>query len=191
MTQANQIILQHKFGSKELANYGLSIQIITIIRLLQTQLLRLTAPSIADVTNAEWKAPSVIKKLLRYSALTFGLSVCIVLPMWILTPFLIEKFMGKDYITAIPVLNVLYVWAVLYGIAIINNQFLIGLHLQRFFFISTSIFGLISLLLSELFVDRYRSMGAALSLLISHLCSVIFQFFIVLQKIKQHARSTS
>ena len=191
MTQANQLILNEKFGAEELANYGLAIQVIAIIRLLQTQLQRLTVPSIASVTADTNDANEILRKLSRFCGLTFLLSLGIILPAYFLTPFVIEKFIGVQYLSAIPVLNVLYAWSLLYGVAIIINQFLIGLRLQRFFFVSTAVFGLLSLVLAEFFVDRYKAMGAAISLLIAHFCSVVFQFSIVLKKIKSNAQSNS
>ena len=184
MTQANQIILQNKFGAKELANYGLSIQIITIVRLLQMQLQRLTAPSIAEVTADSNDPSTTAKKLYKFCGLTFFLSICLVIPAYFIMPWVIENFIGKSYLSALPAMNILFLWSVLYGVAIIINQFLIGLHLQRFFFVSTTIFGLMSLLLAEILTDKYKAMGAAISLLLSHFCSVIFQLVIVIKKIK-------
>lgn len=191
MTQANQLILNEKFGAEELANYGLAIQVIAIIRLLQTQLQRLTAPSIASVTDGKNNSKEILRKLFRFCGLTFLLSLAIILPAYFLTPFVIKQFIGEQYLSAIPALNILYAWSLLYGVAIIINQFLIGLRLQLFFFVSTAIFGLLSLVLAVFFVDTYKSMGAAISLLIAHFCSVVFQFSIVLKKIKSNAQQDS
>ncbi len=191
MTQINQLILNTKFGPKELANYGLALQIVTIIRLLQTQLLRLMAPSIAEVTANNKNAQQILKKIFRYCGLTFILTLCVILPLYLLSPYIILQFIGKDYLTAVPVLNVLYVWITFYGLALIISQFSLGLLLQRLSFISTSVFGLFSVILAHVFVNQYQSVGAALSLLISHFCSVLFLFFIVLKKIRSAAKATS
>jgi len=185
MTQANQLILNNKFGPKELANYGLAFQVITIIRLLQTQLLRLTAPSIADVTQEGGNASEILQYLYKYCALTLALTLALVIPVYFLTPYFIHQFIGKDFSTAIPVLYILYIWSVFYGAALINSQFLIGLRLQRLSFFSTCFFGLLSLVLAQVFVEKYKAMGAALSLVISHLSSVLFQFFIVYIRVKK------
>jgi len=190
MTQANQIILQDRFGPKELANYGLAIQVITIVRLLQTQLQRLTAPTIAEITHDLQNGTKTIKTLYQFSILSLVLTLVMIVPLFFLSPYLIQKFVGKEYLYSIPVLNVLYLWVLFYGVAMIISQFLLGLHLQRFAFISTCFFGLLSLLLARIFVDKYQSTGAALSLLISHFCSVLFLFFIVLKKIKRAANTT-
>jgi len=185
MTQANQVILQNKFGPKELANYGLALQVITIVRLLQIQLQRLTAPTIAEVTNGKQNSANSLKALCQFSILSLTLTLFIIIPLFFLSPYLIEKFVGKEYLYSIPVLNVLYLWSLFYGVATIVSQFLLGFHLHRFAFISTGIFGLLSLLLAKVFVDKYQSTGAALSLLISHFCSVLFLLFILLKKMKE------
>jgi len=181
MTQANQLILNKKFGPKELAVYGLSFQTIMLIRLLQTQILRLLTPTIAEVTNNVKKNPAEVKrKIFRYCLLMLALSSILIFIAYLFTPWFIDTFLGKSYHSAITVLNILYIWILLFGVAIIINQFLIGLRLQRFFFISTTLFGLLSILLAYLFVDKYKVMGAAISLLIAHACSIIFQLIVVL-----------
>jgi O-antigen/teichoic acid export membrane protein len=186
MTQANQLMLNSKFGPKELALYGFSFQITLIIRLLQQQILRLITPSIAVVTeNVRENAGIIKKKLLNFCILNILLSLAILIPTYFLVPYVIVHFISKDFLGALPVLNILYIWILLFGVAIIINQFLIGLQLQRLFFISTTIFGLLSLLLASVFINEYGAKGAALSLLISHLCSVIFQLWVILRKINQ------
>ncbi|MBG9375483.1 oligosaccharide flippase family protein [Panacibacter sp. DH6] len=187
MTQVNQLMIDGKFGVKELALYGFAFQVIMVIRLLQQQILRLITPTIAVIThNIQTHAKQARKKLLQFCSLNILLSSCIVLPAYFIMPYFIE-IVNKDFLGALPVLNVLYVWILLFGVAIIINQFLIGLRLQKFFFISTTVFGLLSLGLAEIFIEEYGSIGAAMSLLIAHSCSVLFQLFIVLRKIKKEA----
>ena len=190
MTQVNQLMIDGKFGVKELALYGFAFQVIMVIRLLQQQILRLITPAIAVITsNIQTKAKHAQKKLFQFCGLNIVLSTCIILPAYFIMPYLIEHYINKDFLGALPVLNVLYRWILLFGVAIIINQFLIGLRLQKFFFISTTVFGLLSLVLAEIFIGKYGSMGAAVSLLIAHTCSVLFQLFVVLRKIKKEANA--
>lgn len=186
MTQANQLILNHSFGPSELAIYGFSFQVIMVIRLLQIQVLRLVTPSIAQLTLKVSKNPSLVKKkLFQYCSLNFLLSVVIIAPAYVLAPYLIKTFIGETYMGAVEVLNILFIWSLLFGIAIIINQFLIGLRQQRFYFISTTVFGLLSILLAIQFTEQYKAAGAAVSLLTAHFCSVVFQLIIVLRKINR------
>lgn len=186
MTQVNQLILNHAFGPEELAVYGFSFQVIMMIRLLQTQVLRLVSPSIAALTAKVAEQPAQVKrKLVQFCGLNAGLSVLIILPVYLLAPSLVGRFIGEAYLPAIPVLNILLGWSLLFGVAIIINQFLIGMRLQRFFFISTTLFGLLSLLLSVVLIHEFRAQGAALSLFAAHFCSVVFQLIIVLRKINR------
>jgi O-antigen/teichoic acid export membrane protein len=190
MTQANQLILHNKFGPKELALYGFSFQVIIIIRLLQQQILRLVTPSIALATqNVQNNPLGVRKKLYKFCGLNILSTLAILLPTYFLAPYVISHFINKDFLGTLPVLNILYIWVTLLGVAIIISQFLVGLKLQRFFFIGTTIFGLLSILLAYAFVNKYGATGAAISLLISHFCSIIFQLWIVLKKINKEANA--
>lgn len=184
-TQANQLILDHKFGKEELALYSFALQLLMIIRLLQSQVLRLLTPSIAAITkNGEADRVKIGKAILKFCMYMFLLSLCIILPTYFLAPYFISNFINKDFLAALPVLNIFYIWSVVFGIAIVINQFLIGFQLQRFYFICTISFGLVSLLLAWIFVDKYKAPGAALSVLITHICLVAFQLFIVLRHLK-------
>jgi len=185
-SQVNQLILDHKFGKEELALYGFAFQVMMVIRLLQLQVLRLLTPSIAAITKSQAANPVKIKKaLFKFCLTTLLLSLCIILPAYFIAPYLIGNFINKDFLAALPVLNIFYLWAMVFGVAIIINQFLIGFQLQRFYFICTTTFGLISLLLAWIFIDKYKAPGAALSVLVTHICSVVFQLFIVLRHIKK------
>lgn len=193
MTQVNQIILKHQAGPEELALYGFSFQTIMLIRLLQRQMMRLTAPSIASVTgDADGSYKEAKRKMFRYCGLTLGLTLVVVMPLYFLAPTIIRLLVGVKYLDAVPTLNVLLLWISIFGIALINNQFLLGLRLQRVYFWSTLSFGVLSVVLAWVLVPTMKSQGAALSLLIAHFLSIIVQFILVLNKMnKGHATANS
>lgn len=184
MTQGNQLILKDQAGIKQLAYYSVAFQIIMLVRMLQSQIVRLVAPSIANITNDKFEG-DIIPKFLRFCGISFLASSVILLPLYFLTPFIVNNFLGEEFIPAIPVMNVLYVWVSIYGIALINNQFLIGLRKEKTFLKITVIFGLLSLILAYFLIKEFHAVGGALSLLIAHLSSIIFQFLIVIKTIKK------
>lgn len=189
MTQVNQFILTNKVGPSELAYYGIAFQSIMLIQILQQQINRLTAPSIADVTASETlDSDRVLRKLKKYCLTSFLSSALILFPLYLITPLIISTFLGDSYLPAIPVMNTLYIWSAFYGMALINNQFLIGLHKQRAYFQTTFIFGVISIFLAFILIDLYQAKGAALSLLIAHSASIIFQFVIVFRAINSYRK---
>lgn len=184
MTQANQIILKDLAGLKQLAYYSVAFQIIMLVRMLQRQIVRLVAPSIAQITNPNFKG-DIMDKFFRFCGMSFLASTAILLPLYFLTPFIVRRLLGEEFSPAIPVMNVLYVWVSIYGIALINNQFLIGFRKEKFFLKITLIFGVLSLILAYFFIKQFESLGGALSLLIAHSCSIIFQFVVVIKEIKK------
>jgi O-antigen/teichoic acid export membrane protein len=185
MTQANQIILEGYEGVGELGLYGFAFQLIMLVRLLQSQVLRLTTPSIADVTSSKSKN-ELMYFLVKYCFLSLGLTLTLVIPLYFVAPIFISTFIGVEFLGSIPVLNILLVWTTLYAVALINNQFLLSFRLQKEFFYIAVSFGLLSLILAYILIPKYLALGAALSLLIAHSGSILVQFILVFKRINQH-----
>lgn len=182
MLQYNQIVLEGKLGVAELATFALAFQMIHFIRILQSQILRLSTPRIA-VAAMSTNQRVVLKSLLNNSLLVLVGTVLLIVPFYFIIPVIIDKFIGVEYADAIPVFNVLLVWMLIYGVALINNQFLVSLHLQKSYFVTTLVFGITSIWLSIYFIDKFGAKGAALSLLVAHTGSIFVQIFIVLRYI--------
>ena len=189
MTQANQLILDDVKGAATLALYGFAFQFIMLIRLLQSQILRLTTPSIAEITKIN-KPKVIISALLRYSLLSVGLTLVLVIPIYLFAPTIIRLLVGEKFLSALPVLNTLLIWITFYGVAIVNNQFLLSLRLQKYYFYVTLFFGLFSLLLAYYFIGKYAEVGAAYSLIIAHFASIIVQLILVLNRIFENEKTT-
>lgn len=186
MTQTNQFILKNKVGPSELAYYSLAFQSVMLIQILQKQITRIIGPSVANVTSADvMNSSEILKKWMHYSAFSFLVSLLLLAPLYFLTPLIVMRFLGVEYLPAVPVMNTLYVWTAIFGAALINNQFLIGLRMQRSYFKITLLFGFISVILAFPLISKYQAQGAALSLLISHFCSIFFQIYIVIRSIRK------
>ncbi|MBW2661219.1 MAG: oligosaccharide flippase family protein [Deltaproteobacteria bacterium] len=179
MTHVNRIILNEKMGPSELAFYGLSIQIVMFVQLFQGQMLRLLTPGIAKITVSQFSPKEMREKFLKYVGLSFGLTCLIVVPLFFAGPFIIRSFMRPEFEGAIPCFYILLLWTTIYGAAIVNNQFLISLRLSKQFIAITIIFGLLSIFIALKLVPLFGAMGAALSLFISHVGSIICQFIFV------------
>jgi len=189
MTNANQIILDQKAGAEALGFYGFALQLIMLVQLMQGQLLRLATPSIAQ-TVQQHKGKKRFRKYLKDIGLCLGLTLVLLIPVYFLAPHFIGWLGGRDYDGALPVLRVLCIWSIVYGIALINNQYLLSFHLQKVFFWITLIFGLLSIGLVFYFIPIYGTVGAAFSLLVSHSGSVLVQSIFVVRKMKQHVNVT-
>ncbi|MGK0390252.1 MAG: O-antigen/teichoic acid export membrane protein [Maribacter sp.] len=189
MTQLNQLMLEDKIGTGELAVYSFAFQIVMLVRLIQRQILRLSTPSIADAIINDSKS-EIQKKIFKYCLLVVVITAVVGIPVYIGAPYFIEHFVGEDFLPSIPVLRVLLIWIALFGVAVIINQFLLSYRLNKVFFITTVTFGLLSIVLANIFIDKYQAVGAALSLLIAHLGSILVQSFFVFQKIRKHEKVT-
>ncbi len=189
MTNANQLILDQQLGTKQLGYYGLAFQLIMLVQLMQGQVLRLTTPSIAEAVQ-KTKGWGILNKYRLDLLRCVGLTIAMLIPIYFLAPYLIEWLVGKDYAGALPVLRVLCFWSLVYGLALINNQYLLSYHLQKSFFSITLVFGLISIYLVYAFIPLYGVVGAALSLLTAHFGSVFVQSLMVLRKMHKNAKST-
>ena len=178
MLQYNQIVLEDSYGLGQLAAFGLAFQLIQLIILLQGQILRLSTPEIASVT-ARGNKKEIAKELIKTTGYVLVGTLLLMLPFYLFAPYFVEHVIGKDFTDSIPVFNVLLIWVLIYGMAAINNQFLISLHLQKPYFVITMIFGLLSLFTAYYFVGQYGALGAALSLLIAHAGSIFAQMILV------------
>lgn len=184
MTNANQFLVDWKLGTAELGLFGLAMQLMVLVRLLQNQILRLASPSIAQIVQHK-KANIILRQFIKNCLLSLGLTLGVLIPFYWFGPLFIRFTVGSAFIDAVPIFNILCLWMLIYGIALINNQYLLSFHLQRPYFLTTILFGLLSLYLAYLFIGWYGVTGAAWSLLIAHSGSVIVQLLLVIHRIKQ------
>lgn len=187
MTNANQFILENQLGTKALGYYGFALQLVMLVQLMQSQLARLASPSIAKTVQFSTKK-QIFRKYWKDLRLCLGITICLLIPVYFLAPKLIEFLGGKDYLNALPILRVFCAWSLVYGIALINNQYLLSFRLQRTYFWVTAFFGVSSIGLVWLLINQFGARGAALSLLITHAGSVLVQFILVFKKIKSHVQ---
>lgn len=184
MTSINQIILLNKTSAKLLANYGLAFQFSMIIRLLQLQIVRLSAPKIAQVTKPSISNRMKLKAFIRLVTLSFSLTLIIIIPFYLLSPIIIPVF-NSQYLDSIPILNILFIWNLIFSIGLISSQFVIGLKHEQFYFFTTIFSGGSSILFSLYFVPIYQGVGAAISLLLAHSLSICLQTAFVIIKLRR------
>jgi O-antigen/teichoic acid export membrane protein len=187
MTQFNQLILKERTSVSELALYGVSLQIVQVIRLLQRQLLRLNLRGIAESTFA-LTGRRLLKSLLRRTITSFGATLLLVLPLLLFSKSVLLLLFGASFVEAAPTLRVLLVWISIYGVGLIVNQYLLGLNLQRVFFINTLFFGILAVALSVYWAPEYGSLGTAWALLLSHSGSILTQTLMITRKSLSHEK---
>ena len=185
MTHVNQFLLDMHMGTTQLGYYGLAFQLIMLVQLVQSQVLRLATPSIAETVKTATRMV-VLRKYRWDILLCLTMTNIILIPVYWVSPWLIDFLVGAEYAGALPIFRVLCFWSLVYGVALINNQYLLSYHLQKPYFYTTLIFGCMSLIMAYHFIQMFGGVGAALSLLLAHAGSVAVQSILVIFQIHQH-----
>lgn len=187
MTHVNQLLVDMQMGTAELGLYGFAFQLITLVKILQNQILRLATPSISKVVDNK-NSSLILKSFIKNCLLSFGFTLVVLLPAFLLAPWFIQNFVSEDFLSAVPIFNALCVWVLLFGVALIVNQFLLSFHMQKAYFYTTVLFGLLSIFLAYKLIGKYGAVGAAFSLLIAHFGSILVQALLVVRKINQKGK---
>jgi O-antigen/teichoic acid export membrane protein len=179
VTHANQLLVEQTQGAAELAYYAVAFQIAALVILLQGQVIRWLTPRISAVTRAGVRAEVMRRTLRRYAAAMFAITAATVFPLLIATREWLGLCFAPEYQAAAWPLRILCVWLLLYGPALVVNQFLLGLRLNRAYLAVAVTGGVIAILLGWVLVPRYGAVGVAVTLLVSHTPSMAFQWFCV------------
>ncbi len=184
----NQLVLEDKLSSEHLGYYALAFQMIAVVTLLQGQILRIFFPKIATLTARHADPRRAGRAMLGYMTISSGLSFAVVLPLYFSAPLLLKHYFPPSYSASLAPLRLLCLWAVFNGGARIINAFLINLRLEREFFWSSLLGGLIAVGLGMLLIPKFGESGVALALLISHPVSVSAQAIFVAREISHRGR---
>lgn len=180
MSHVNQVILATQLGNAQIAAYGLAMQIVAVVLLLQGQVLRLVAPSIAHAT-LENAHKARLKKLLHYCGAALVASCCLTIPMLALSATLLPEVLPNQYLSILLPLRILLCWVTALGPGLIVNQFLICERCSLAYATIAIASGAFSLGLSWVAIPTLGATGAAVSLLVAHSISMLTQFLWLLK----------
>jgi PST family polysaccharide transporter len=184
LTHGNQLVLGGMKGTAPLGHYVVAFQLIAIVQILQGQIVRLLGPRIAEVTHPKTPALTIRRELVRQVAGSQLVTLAIVGPLAVLAPWIIQICLPPDYAGAVMPLRILCLWCILYGPALVVNQFLLCLRLNGRFFVVTVATGVLALVLGAALIPRLGASGVALSLLLAHSLSIGMQVLMVWRKIE-------
>ena len=102
--------------------------------------------------------------------------------------FAILNFLADTYQASIPILMALSLWCVVLGPAMIINRFLLCVRLEKYFLYSAVVFGLLAIVLGYFMIPSLQGVGAALTLVISHALSAIFQLVVTIRQMHRAQR---
>ncbi len=179
LTHANQLVLESTHGVRHLAYYVVAYQMIRIVQIVQTQFARLLAPKIAKVVKPGSVTGDVRQHLWRFSAYALGVGLSLSVVLYLAVPHVLARLFPPDFLSAVSPFRILCVWCVVFGLALVVNQFVIGLRLNRSFFLVTVIAGVLAIAFGYTLVPRYGANGVAVATFSSHSLSVVVQYVLV------------
>ncbi len=188
MTHVNQFILAGLVGKASLAHYTIAFQLTRIVHLFLGQYVRIFAPEIAASTSPDnLKTPLAVNCFWRHVVRALFVATLIATFVFFAGRFAILYFLPPSFGPSIPILFVLCLWCIVFGPATIINRFLLCIHMQNWFLISALVFGILAIILGILLIPQFEGIGVAMSLLIGHASSAIFQGIIVLRRLGREA----
>ncbi|MHC4691335.1 MAG: oligosaccharide flippase family protein [Planctomycetota bacterium] len=164
----NQIILKFYEGKESLGGYAAAWQIITIATLFLIQVARIGNPATARITKPGIEKTIRIKFLIKYSTVMF----LVVFPVCLVTivfPEMILRLIYKpEYASSAGALRIMGIYMMIYSLGFVAFQYIVSARMDKIYFASAIVGGCLSVVLCFVLIPRFSSLGAALSLLISH-----------------------
>ncbi|MBA7478038.1 hypothetical protein ES707_13453 [subsurface metagenome] len=182
----NQIILKHYYGPGELGGYAACWQIIAAAMLLLGQVGRIGNPATARVTRPENNGCKRKSFLLKYSCVMAATALPVVIPTVLFPGWIMNTIFKPEYASSAAVLRVLGIYLMVFSLGCVASQYIVSARMERTYFISVIIGGLLSIILCLILIPRYGGFGAAISLLISHGSAMSLYWIALIHQVRKH-----
>lgn len=126
---------------------------------------------------ADPSTPGARRKILHYAALTFALSLLVVIPLLILAPWLVTLLLGSDFAASVPIVRILLVGSLYYSLRRVLIDALRGLGYPQDGTIAEIIVWVAVVTTLPWLASRYDLTGVAVSLVISAAAGAIWPCF--------------
>jgi len=164
----NQITLEFYGGAEELGTYSAAWQFVTIVMTMLLQIARVGNANIAKISIIGTENSVKRNFVFKYSTVMFLLVAPVSILMIFSPNFLINLFYKPEYLTATTCMPVFGVYLILLAFGMIAEQYIISSHKEKIYFVGVGVGTLMSIITCMFLVPVYHSLGAAISLLISH-----------------------
>ncbi|MDH4240183.1 MAG: oligosaccharide flippase family protein [Phycisphaerae bacterium] len=164
----NQIILKFYEGKESLGGYAAAWQIVTIAMLFLNQVARIGNPATARITKPGIEKTSRIKFLIKYSTVMFLVVFPVCLATIIFPEMILRLIYKPEYASSAGVLRIMGIYMIIYSLGFVASQYIISARMEKLYFTSVIIGGVLSILFCILLIPKSGGMGAAISLLIAH-----------------------
>ncbi len=181
----NQIILKHYCGAAELGGYAASWQIAAVATLLLSQVSRIGNPATARATRPEMNRTLRIRFLLRYSGVMLLTAAPICIPLFFFPELILKTIFKPEYASAAGTLGILSIYLVVYSFGVVGAQYVVSSRMERTYFASVIVGGVLSITLCLVLIPRLAGLGAALALLIAHGTSMGLYWVAMIQHVRK------
>ncbi len=181
----NQIILKHYCGAAELGGYAASWQIASVVMLLLVQVGRIGNPAIAHNTRPLTNKKARIHFLVRYSGVMLLVATPICIPLFFFPELILRTIFKPEYASGAGGLRVFAIYMLVLSLGVVASQYVISARMERTYFASVIVGGILSITLCLVLIPRMAGFGAALALLIAHGISMGLYWVAMIQHVRK------
>ena len=164
----NQLMLKSFKGTAALGGYAAAWQIVAIAMLLLNQVARIGKPATARITREGTDRNTRRRFLVKYSAVMFAAASPIAIGAMLWPDVILKILFRPEYAPAAGALRVLGIYIVLFSLGLVASQYLIAARMEKVYFASVIVGGVMSVLFCLFLIPKSGGIGAAISLLIAH-----------------------
>lgn len=162
----DQVMLRYYIDTTAVGIYDAAVRLSDVWYIIPNVILGALFPAII---NAQKVSPELFRKRIHLCALLLiGLNLLIILPTYLLAPYIIDLLFGKEYIGTSEVLSI-YIWSLIgFSLGQLINTYLIAQNYIYIYLYSSVVTVLVNIYLNTIFIPLYGVNGAALATLISY-----------------------
>ncbi len=184
----NQLVLKYFKGTAELGGYAAAWQIVAIAMLLLGQIARIGKPAIARITREGTDRNTRRRFLVKYSAVMFAAASPIAISSLFCPGLILRTLFCPEYASSAGTLRILGIYIMVLAVGMVAAQYVLAARMEKVYFASVIIGGCLSVVLCFTLIPRFSSLGAALSLLISHSAAMGLYVLAAIRKVTRGAK---
>ena len=176
-----QLVLGSLQGSRAMAHFGMAFSMVAMGQLFITQVDRLMAPKIAQITRRHGKdGIPVARHLLKFAGWAAVGSIAVSGSLAIVGPLAIRIFLGEKFEPSVEILYWLCVWCMLLGMNLVSARFLICLRCHRLQFFTSITRGILAMAFAPYLVMTFGGKGVAFAMIFSALIFLTINYSFLL-----------
>lgn len=165
----NQLILGKYADAAELSAYSMAFQLVSLVLLFQSMVIRLFNRSISEVCRSQG---GIIRHVLYHGTLLAGISALLALAVWIVSGYGPALLSDSRFDQMIDFMPLLCTWIVIVGGGQVVTQYLLETKQERFYLGTSIVGGILAILLGALFVPRLGAYAVSSILIAIHVCTI-------------------